>query len=133
MKNPVFIFVAFFFVLTFPACKKAGTGGKATLIVSLKHHEEAVVSTSAYLDTVYVKFNTEELPSDPTHNYDALFVGTPGTNQVTCADLKTGKYYLYGTGFDTTENIRVTGGMAYQVKYKERKKEVSVDLHVTEE
>ncbi|MDQ3111395.1 MAG: hypothetical protein M3R17_16030 [Bacteroidota bacterium] len=114
------------------ACKKAGTDGDATLVVMAKHHGTMIPNHVGYPDTVYVKFNAKDLPSDPTHDYDALFVGEAGEDHVHCAGLHTGTYYLYVTGYDSTAMARVTGGMSVKIKYKERKQEIAIDVPVTE-
>jgi hypothetical protein len=118
------------------SCKRAGTDGDATLVVFAKHHGATIPNHNNYVDTVYVKFNAKDLPSDPTHNYDAIFVGEAGEDHIHCEGLHTGTYYLYVTGLDTTLNPpvgeRVTGGMSVKIKYKERKEEIDVDVPVTE-
>jgi hypothetical protein len=114
------------------SCKRAGTDGDAILVVFPKHHGTPILNQSAYLDTVYVKFNSKDLPTDPTHDYDAIFVGEAGEDHVHCAGLHTGTYYLFVTGFDTTINERVTGGMSVKIKYKERKEEIRLDVPVVE-
>jgi hypothetical protein len=120
----------------FSSCKKAGTDGDATLVVSPAHHGDPIVSNANYRDTIYVKFNAKDLPSDPTHNYDAIFVGEPGEDHVHCPNLHTGTYFLYATGWDTSINPpfgqRVSGGMSVKIKYKERKQEINVTVPVTE-
>jgi hypothetical protein len=120
-------------LVTISSCKKAGTGGNATLAVFPKHHGTPIPNQPNYPDSIFVKFNTEELPSNPTTNYDALFVGASPEDHIHCEGLKTGKYYLYCTGWDTTINQRVTGGMAVKIKHKDRKDEIVVDIAVTED
>jgi hypothetical protein len=133
MKKTILSIAALAFaVSTFTSCKKAGTGGDATVVVFAKHHGNIVPNHTNYPDSVFVKFNTEELPTNPTVNYDALFVGEAGEDHIHCAGLKTGKYYFYATGWDTTINQRVTGGMAIKIKYKDRKDEIDQDIAVTE-
>jgi hypothetical protein len=119
-------------VTGFSSCKKAGRGGDATLVVAPKHHGTPITSTALYRDSVFVKFNAEDLPSDPTNNYDALFVGEPGETHVNCPGLKAGKYYIYATGRESSSGERVTGGVSVKIKYKERKDEIEVDVPVTE-
>ena len=114
------------------SCKKAGTDGDATLVVFAKHHGVTIPNHAGYVDSVYVKFNTQELPSNPTQNYDAVFVGEAGEDHIHCENLHTGKYYIFVTGWDTTINQRVSGGMAIKIKYKQRKQEIDQDVAVTE-
>ena len=130
MKKTIRNILPFAFVLA--GCCKAGLDGEATMVVFPQHHGRPILSHSNYLDTAYIKFNTSDLPSDPTHNYDAIFVGNVGEDHVHCTNVKCGKYYIYCTGFDTTINQRVTGGMAYKLKYSDRKKEEDINVAVTE-
>ncbi len=130
-------FVAILLTLLFiSSCKKAGLDGDATLVVFPQHHGRTIPNHAGYPDSVYVKFNVSDLPSDPTHNYDAVFVGEAGEDHVHCASMHTGKYYLFCTGWDTTLNVptgeRVFGGMAVKIKYKDRKQEIDVNVPVTE-
>lgn len=119
-------------ILGFSACKKAGINGDATLIITAKHHGTVIVNQPNYPDSVYVKFDAKDLPSDPTHDYDALFVGQAGEDHVHCEGFHTGTYFLYVTGWDTTINQRVTGGMSVKIKYKERRDEIDLDIPVVE-
>lgn len=114
------------------SCKKAGTGGDATLVVFLKHHGNIIKNHVGWVDTVFVKFNTDELPGTKPSDFDTYFVGEAGEDHVHCEGLKTGKYYIYGAGIDSTGPYRVTGGMSVKIKYSERKKEIDTDLAVTE-
>lgn len=114
------------------SCKKAGTDGDAILVVFAKHHGTIIPNQALYLDTVYVKFNTQDLPADPTHDYDAIFVGEAGEDHVHMEGLHTGKYFLFVTGWDTSINARVFGGIAVKIKWKDRKKEIDIDVPVVE-
>lgn len=133
MKKTFLSIAAAAVAITFASsCKKAGTGGDATLVVFAKHHGVVIPNQANYPDSVFVKFNTEELPSNPTTNYDALFVGEAGEDHIHCENLKTGKYYIYCTGWDTNIGQRVSGGMALKIKWKDRKDEIDTDVAVTE-
>jgi hypothetical protein len=59
-------------------------------------------------------------------------VGEAGEDHVHCEGLHAGTYFLYVTGFDSSINSRVTGGMSVKIKYKERKDEIALDVSVTE-
>ena len=117
---------------SFSACSKAGDSGEATLVVVEQHHGLTIPNQANYLDSIFVKFNTQDLPADPTHNYDKLYVGVAGDDHVNLVTLNAGKYYIYGTGYDTTRSVRVTGGMAVKIKYGDRKKATNITLAVTE-
>ena len=116
----------------FSSCKKAGQGGDATLAIQLKHHGVVIPNQTNYKDSVFIKFNTDELPDNPTTNYDLLVVGTGTEDHVHVEGLKTGKYYVFCTGWDTAINQRVLGGQAIKIKYKERKEEIVTDIAVVE-
>src|SRR3954466_4182439 len=79
------------------SCNKAGTDGDATIVIFAQHHGRTIPNKTGYPDSVYVKFNTQELPSDPTHNYDMVFVGEAGEDHIHCTTLHTGKYFMYVT------------------------------------
>src|ERR1041385_7382098 len=83
------------------ACKRAGTDGDATLVVFPQHHGRTIPNHTGYPDSVYVKFNAQELPTNPTQNFDVVFVGEVGEDHVHCEHLHTGNYFLYATGWDT--------------------------------
>ena len=130
----VTVAAAFFFAIQ--SCNKAGTDGSATIVAFPQHHGRAIPNYNGYPDSIYVKFNTQDLPSDPTHNYDVVYVGEVGEDHVHCTNLHSGNYYLYATGWDTTLNPptgqRVSGGIAVKIKYGQRKKEIDQDVPVTE-
>ena len=120
-------------VFLFAGCAKEGLGGDATLAVFPQHHGAAIYSTATYKDSVFIKFNAKEIPADPTHDYDALFVGEVGENHIHCEELKWGDYSVFCTGWDTTINQRVKGGILTKIKRKDRKDEVDLEVPVTEE
>jgi hypothetical protein len=114
------------------SCHKAGTGGDATLIVFPEHHGISETSKSNYPDSVYVFFNTKDLPADPVHHADMIFTGEEGEDHVHCENLHTGDYFLYAAAWDSLHNIRVFGGMAVTIKFKERKQEIDVHVPVSQ-
>ncbi|MFL5752600.1 MAG: hypothetical protein ACJ76F_04275 [Bacteroidia bacterium] len=132
MKAIKLLLIAMSILLINVSCKKAGTGGKATIVTFLKHHGKTIPSVSGHPDTVFVKFNANELPGTKASDFDTYFIGEVGEDHVHLEELKKGKYYLYGVGWDTDINQRVTGGMAIKIKWSERKKEIDTDLAVTE-
>lgn len=130
-KTLLFIFALS--AILFSSCAKEGLGGDATLAVFPKHHTTPIASTAAYSDSVFIKFDTKEIPADPIHDYDALFVGTVGETHVHCEGLKWGYYSVYCTGWDTTINQRVVGGVTIKIKRSERKNEIDLEVPVTED
>ncbi len=134
MKSIFFIAFACFSCIIV-SCKKqkrcsAGTGGDITLIASPKHHILPIFSKVPYLDTIYLKFNTSESPGPGTSDYDIFFVGTVGTSNVRCEGLKCGDYYILATGFDSTIDARVFGGLP--ITLSEGENEKSIDVPVVE-
>lgn len=122
----------FLLTLIFTSCNKGGTGGKATLVVYLKHHGVTIKNHISYPDTVYVKFGVDELPGIHPGDFDASFIGVPGEDQVRCEGLRKGQYYLYAVGMDSAGPYRVTGGIPYKIKFSQRKDEINVDIPVKE-
>ena len=134
MKNHFrFVVILALFFIGATSCKRAGIDGDATLVITPKHHGTVIMNTTAYPDSVYVKFNSKDLSADPTHDYDALFVGEAGEDHVRCEGLHTGTYFIFVTGKDPALNTRVTGGMSVKIEYKERKEEIPLEVSVTEE
>lgn len=114
------------------SCAKEGTDGEATLVVKLRHHSSWVASSTTFPDSVFVKFNVKEIPVDPTHDYDALFVGVAGEDHITCEGLKWGYYSVFCSGWDTTMNLRVSGGTTYKVAFGDRKQELALSVPVVQ-
>jgi hypothetical protein len=95
-----------------PICV-GGKGGSVSLIASLQHHGKPIISRDSYPDTVYVKFNTLEYPGS-LQKFDTLVVAETGEDHVHISGLRCGKYFVFATGFDTTINQRVRGGVPVQ-------------------
>ena len=114
-------------ILLATSCKKGDTGGDATIAAFPKHHTQPIKGA-----TVYVKFDANELPSDPTNNYDLKIVGESNEDHVHIEGLRYGKYYLYAVGYDSTIMQTVVGGIPVKIKWSERKKELDQDIPVTE-
>ena len=99
-----------------PACV-AGTGGDLTIVAYLFHHDSVISNKRDYLDTVYVKFNTQNFPGSDPSNYDIFFVGDTMEDQIHLEELKCGDYYIYGVGLDTITSpgfpFRVSGGIPF--------------------
>jgi hypothetical protein len=114
------------------SCKKNGLGGDATIVVFLKHHGNIIKNHRTYPDTVFVKYKASDLPGTTPDKFDTYFVGEIGEDHVHCEGLLPGKYFLYGVGIDSTGPYRVSGGIAIKIAHSQRKKEIDVDLAVTE-
>lgn len=129
MKKAFFLLLALCICVS---CKKNGTGGDATLVVFPQHHGRTIKNHYGYPDTIFVKFKATDLPGTTPDKFDTYFVGEPGEDHVHCKGLLPGKYYLYGVGMDSSGPYRVTGGLAVKIKWSQRKKEMDIDLAVTE-
>lgn len=114
-------------------CAKEGLGGDATLVVRPQHHGVTIPNLVTYPDSVFIKFGVKEVPADPTHDYDALFVGEAGEDHVHCEGLKWGYYSVYATGYDSVGLYRVSGGVTLKIKRKDRDQEIDLNCPVTED
>jgi hypothetical protein len=119
--------------LLLAGCAKEGLDGNATLVIKPQHHGDAIISTAAYADSVYIKFGVTEVPADPTHDYDAVFAGEVGEDHLHVENVKWGYYSLFCTGWDTTQNERVAGGIILEIKRKQREQEIEVIVPVSED
>ncbi len=127
MKNLLKFAALLFLIIGIGSCKKNNTGGDATIVAHIAHHEAPI-----YGATVYVKFKAKETPSNPESNYDLKIVGSATEDHVHIEGLRPGDYYLYAVGYDPSILQTVKGGLFVKIKYKERKKEIESHLHVTE-
>lgn len=118
--------------LVLAGCAKEGLDGDATLVVKPKHHGTSIASTAAYQDSVFIKFGAQEIPSDPTRDYDALIVGEVGDDFIRIENVKQGDYSIYCAGWDTSISERVTGGVIKKIKRSERKNEIELEVPVVE-
>ncbi|MBN8701426.1 MAG: hypothetical protein J0M08_00010 [Bacteroidetes bacterium] len=113
--------------LAFISCKKNDVGGKATIHAEIFHHEQPINGA-----VVYIKFGTQELPSDPENNYDLKVTGEDSDNHVHIDNMRPGEYYLYAVGFDAAISMPVKGGVPVKIKWSDRKKMTEVNIPVTE-
>ena len=95
------------------SCQLAGLGGNTTIAAKPQHHGVPIYNQAAYPDTAYVKFNRQDFPGPDPFSYDAIFAGIPGEDHVKLTGLKTGYYYIWMAGFDTSIAQRVTGGIPF--------------------
>src|SRR6478672_3624488 len=90
-----------FLCVTTLSCKKAGNDGTTTVVAFLHHHSIMVITNrAAYLDTVYVNYNSSEA-ANSLSDYDTYFVGEAGEDHVHCTHLHTGKYFFFAVGQDS--------------------------------
>ena len=109
------------------SCKKNGTGGKAEVHAMITNNGNPI-----YHSNVYVKFGTHHAPSDPTTDYDLKAHGEKTDNHVHIEDLRPGEYYLYAVGTNTLTGKTVKGGTSVEIKWKERKETLDVDIETKE-
>jgi hypothetical protein len=129
MKQLIFCLLATLFM---GGCSKEGIDGEATLVVTLHHHSWSVYSSANYRDSVFIKFGAKEMPAEPTHDYDVLFVGDSGEDRVQCEQMKWGSYSVYCAGYDTVMQARVTGGVITKISRSDRKNESGVIVPLAE-
>ena len=114
-------------MVMFAACRKedqAGKGGKAVLKITPRHHNKNIDSC-----TVYLKYNTQNLPADFRFDDSAKCVPEGDKPVATFSGLKKGDYYIYGKGWDTTIAQEVVGGTPYTIKEETTQ---SYNISVTE-
>ncbi|MFM7217546.1 MAG: hypothetical protein ACKO1U_05970 [Bacteroidota bacterium] len=123
-------------VLILSSCKDndnsiciGGAGGQLTAVAYLKHHGEIIANQPGAPDTVWVRFNALEWPNAPI-GYDTVFIGEEGEDHVHVEGLKCGNYFLYASGFDTTYQEVVRGGIPLSTD--KTSGEVLVDIPITE-
>jgi hypothetical protein len=125
MKTKILFSILLISIIT--SCKKNDVGGDASVVAHIKHHSTPIKGA-----TLYVKFKAQDLPSDPTNNYDLKIEGDPAEDHVHIEELRPGNYYLYATGWDSTISDDVVGGVALKIKWSERKDDIEIDVPVTE-
>lgn len=99
------------------ACKKkkddepkaiGGKGGSAVINATAKHHGKNIDSC-----TIYIKYNATNMPS--SYDDSVKCVMSNGKPVASFSGLKTGDYYLYGRGWDTSIHQTVVGGIQYTI------------------
>lgn len=102
-------------LLLLAGCKKdesnediAGKGGHATLKITPQHHARNIDSC-----TIYVKYNTLDVAA--TYEDSVICIRENGKPVGTLTQLKKGKYYLYGYGWDPMLATAVKGGLPFVI------------------
>jgi hypothetical protein len=114
----------------FQFCRKAGNGGKADVSIYVKHHANPIAAAM-----VYVKYNQKEFPGPDLKEYDdSVKTGSVShaLGHVHLHNLKKGYYYFYALGFDSAISEKVTGGVCLHISFNERKKDLTLEIPVTE-
>ncbi len=101
----------------FFACKTkdkdvAGKGGSATISVFPQHHEVAKNLTAF---KAYIKYGTKDAPTSGLYDDSMVLVNHDSLVSGSFAGLKNGDYYLYASGYDTSVNSNLHGGLPYTV------------------
>ncbi len=101
----------------------AGKGGSATLKITSQHHGKNIDSC-----TIYIKYNTLDAPSSYDDSVRCVLVD--GKPVATFNQLKKGKYYLFGRGWDPSIVQAVRGGIPYTIKEEQN---FEINIPVTED
>lgn len=118
-------------VLSSNSCKRedpvvqedvAGKGGNAIIKATPQHHGENIDSS-----TIFLKYNAQDKPS--TFDEQAVCVMENGKPVATFSNLKKGKYYIYGEGWDPDIQQKVVGGIPYTIT---EEKTIELNVPVTE-
>ncbi len=116
MKNVKPILTIFLVAATLAACnrientKTAGKGGNAVLNCVPAHHE---VYKNIINAKVYLKYNAQNAPI--TYDDSVSCTMVDGKPTATFSGLKTGDYYIFASGFDTSVSQISKGGMPYTI------------------
>jgi hypothetical protein len=127
MKTTKRILMLTFIFIYLNACTKGGTGGSASIIGKVQHHEKNIANAR-----VFIKYNQKEFPGTDTTKYDAVVTADNQANY-TFTSLKKGSYYLYAFGKDGVENgnpFDVFGGARIDINSK--KETMQFNVPVTE-
>lgn len=104
-------FLTLILSLTFTACHKEGTGGKAMLHGAVLYNGVAIPNA-----TVSIWYGKTSV-ADPANGYDDQ-EKTDAKGKFEFHDLWKGDYYLYAQGTDTTVGATRVGGIAAIIKSK---------------
>ncbi|MEO5673690.1 MAG: hypothetical protein ABIQ74_03510 [Chitinophagales bacterium] len=141
MNNQPSFFIALFAALLLLniSCGKddkcvAGTGGAVTIAAFPKHHNLHIYSEAmpGYPDSAFVKFSppTSFVTTSNPAEYDLVVAGEAGEDHIHLENLKCGDYFIFMTGWDTSSNERVSGGIPYSIS--ETSGEIDLEIPVTE-
>lgn len=98
----------------------AGKGGTAILKITPQHHGKNIDSA-----TIYIKYNTQNLPA--TYDDSVKCVMENGKPVATFTQLKKGKYYIYGRGWEPAISAYANGGIPYTIT-EEKTHEITVPI-----
>ncbi len=126
MRRVLFALFLPLLIICIDSCCKAGTGGKATLNIS-------VITTNGPVKgaTVYVKYNAGAAPGPTNVGYDDNKTCTNTNNLVSFTGLECGSYYFYAQGFDSIGHVPVYGGGPITIKHSDRNNTQSKTMNIT--
>lgn len=115
MKTVKILGAMTFLLLGTISCKRkenntAGKGGSAVLTCIPEHHK---VSKNIINGKIFIAYNKSDIPAFYDDSASCILID--GVPTATFNNLKTGKYYLLGTGFDTSINQAVKGGLSQEI------------------
>ncbi len=116
------ILFALFLSLVFTSCKKNGTGGDATITMTVKHHDLIIPEA-----TIYIKYDAKDLPGTDLSAYDDN-VKADANGYAKFEGLLKGDYYLYSVGYDSSISETVNGGLGVVISKRSEIKEVTVQV-----
>ena len=122
----LFLLTGSIIIAGYYSCTKAGLGGEAAIVAFPKHHDLSIPGC-----IIYIKYDTEEFPGEDVSVYDDMEAAEEHTGQdphVHFENLKKGKYYLYGIGFDSSINAVVKGGIPFPINDKNGEFEVIIPV-----
>ena len=130
--------VLFYFILllatafVFNACYKEGHGGKASIIVSVRH-EEGTTNHLVRGAAVCIKYGASDSPGSDCSAYDESKVADTTYAKASFTNLYKGDYYIFADGIDTVNvagvgitTMLVNGGIAVTIKKRTEVVEVTV-------
>lgn len=105
-----------------------GKGGSATLVIYPQHH---TVAKNIINGKVFIRYNTLDAPTSGVYDDSATCTNHDSLLSGTIINLKNGNYYLFATGFDTSVNQYVKGGVPYTISAQSTT--LTVNLPVSED
>ena len=126
-------YLVFAFLLLIISCKQdkkdgGGKGGSATLVINPQHH---TVAKNIINGKVFIRYNTLDAPTSGVYDDSAACTNHDSLLSGTITNLKNGNYYLFATGFDTSVNQYVKGGVPYTISAQSTT--LTVNLPVSED
>lgn len=131
IQLPIYIFTLIVVSFILHSCYKEGHGGKASIIVTVRHHEGNVDHLLRGA-MVMIKYGATTEPGttadayDQSKTADTLYAKTAFTN------LYKGNYYIYATGIDSVDQFKtapvlVGGGMTVEITKRKQVVEITLD------